>query len=109
MRKGDHDLAAQDFESALAIIPDLSEAYVNYAASQIRQKKYEAALVSLEKALMDPTSKIRPEALYNRAIILDFQEDYRGAYRDLKDALAIRPDWPPAIQLLERYEVRPAG
>ena len=109
MRRGDHDLAAQDYEAALAINPDLAQAHVNYAASLIRQEKYDAAVSSLEKALSNPDSPIRPEALYNRAIVFDRKENYRGAYRDLKAALAIRPDWEPAVQLLERYEVRPAG
>jgi len=109
MRKGDHDRAVQDYEAALAINPDLAEAHVNYAASLIRQEKFDAALSSLEKALLDPESRIRPEALYNRAIIFDRKENYRGAYRDLKEALVIRPDWAPAIALLDRYEIRPAG
>jgi len=109
MRKDEYMKAARDYEAALAINPDLTEAHVNYAASLIRQEKYDAAFLSIEKALTDPKSEIRPEALFNRAVILDYRENYRGAYRDLKAALAIRPDWAPAIQRLERYEVRPAG
>jgi len=109
MRKGDQALASQDFEAALKISPDLAEAHVNYAASLIRQEKYDAALVSINKALIDPNSKVRPEALYNRAFILDQKEDYRGAYRDLKAALVLRPEWEPALRRLERYEVRTAG
>ena len=109
MRKGDHELAAQDYEAALEINPDLAQAHVNYSASLIRQGKFDAALSSLEKALRDPKSKFRPEALYNRAIILDRRENYKGAYQDLKAALAIRPNWEPAILRLERYEVRAAG
>ena len=33
----------------------------------------------------------------------------KEAYRDLKAALAIRPDWKPALTLIDRYEVRPAA
>ena len=109
MRSGNQELASQDYQSALALNPNLAEAHVNYAASLIRLKKYDAAIESLEKALVDPKSSIRPEALYNRAIIFDYKENYKGAYHDLKAALAIRPNWEPALDLISQYEVRPAG
>lgn len=109
MRKGDQKRAAKDYEAALAIQPNLAEAHVNYAASLIRLQKYDAAISSLDKALIDPESSIRPEALYNRAIIMDRRENYKGAYRDLKAALALRPDWGPAVSMISRYEVQSAG
>lgn len=109
MRRGDQDRAVKDYEAALAIRPDLLEAHVNHAASLIRLQKYDAALSSLDKALVDPESPIRPEALYNRAIILDRKENFKGAYRDLKAALVLRPDWEPALNMISRYEVLPSG
>lgn len=109
MRKGDQTKATMDYEAALAIRPNLTQAYVNHAASLIRQKKYDEALVSLNRALEDEDSPTRAAALYNRAIALDFKEDYKGAYRDLKAALAIKPDWDLALNLISRYDVRPAG
>lgn len=109
MRKGEQDLASKDYQSAIEIKPELTEAYVNYGASLIRQEKFEEALKTLNIALEDIDSTIRPEALYNRAIILDRRENYKGAYLDLKEALAIRPDWSPALTLIDRYEVRKAG
>lgn len=109
MRKGDQDSAAKDYEAALAIQPNLAEAHVNYAASLIRLQKYDAAMSSLNKALINPESSIRPEALYNRAIIMDRRENYKGAYRDLKAALALRPDWEPAVSMISRYEIQSAG
>jgi Tfp pilus assembly protein PilF len=109
MRKGDQEAASKDFTMALEIRPDLTEAYVNYGASLIRQKKYGEAQAALNKALEDTESATRPDALYNRAITFDYQENYRGAYNDLKSALILRPDWDKALALLDRYEVRPAG
>ena len=108
MRKGDQIRASEDYEAALSIDPDLTEAHVNYSASLIRQEKYNDALDAIEKALSDPESKIRPEALYNRAIIFHQKEDYPRAYRDLRAALVLRPNWKPAVERLENYEVRPA-
>jgi len=109
MRKGEQEKAAADYKSAIKIKPDLTQAYVNQAASLILQKKYNEAVVSLNKALEDKQSPTRTAALLNRAIALDAQEDYKGAYYDLKAALAIRPDWKPALDLISRYEVRSKG
>lgn len=108
MRSGDQEKAIADYTSAIEIKPDLTQTYVNQAASLIRQKKYSEAVVSLNRALEDKESPTRTAALYNRAIAFDAQEDYKGAYRDLKAALVIRPDWKPALDLISRYEVRPA-
>jgi len=109
MRKGEQEKASKDYQSAIEIKPELTEAYVNYGASLIRQGEFDAALERLNFALKDTESATRPEALYNRAIILDRREDYKGAYRDLKEALALRPQWSPALDLIDRYEVRKAG
>ena len=109
MRKGDQVAASADYDAAIAIRPDLTEAYVNYGASLIRQKKYDEALKALNTALEDTDSPTRPEALYNRAVIMDQTDRYNEAYRDAKAALALRPDWQPAIDLMGRYEIKPAG
>jgi len=109
MRKGDQLNASTDYKAALEIKPNLTQAYVNQAASLIRQEKYQEAVESLNRALDDKKSPTRTAALYNRAIALDAQEDYKGAYNDLKAALAIRPDWKPALDLISRYEVHSKG
>jgi len=109
MRKGDQEKASSDYAAALEIRPNLTQAHVNWAASFIRQKKFDAAIAALNTALEDVESPTRVAALYNRAIALDWKEDYKGAYRDLKEALSLRPDWEPALSLISRYEVRPAG
>lgn len=109
MRKGDQEKASADYQAALAIKPNLTQAYVNNGASLIRQKKFDEALASLNTALEDMDSPTRAAALYNRAIALDWKQDYNGAYRDLKAALAIKPEWDAALNLISRYEVRSAG
>lgn len=109
MRKGDQVKAAANYEKALRIQPNLTEAHVNHAASMIRLQDFDGAIVALNIALEDETFSRRPEALYNRAIALDHKQDYRGAYFDLKEALALRPDWGPAVTLISRYSVEAAG
>ena len=109
MRKGDQEKASADYQAALAIRPNLTQAHVNNAASLIRQKKFDEAIASLNTALDDIDSPTRAAALYNRAIALDSKEDYNGAYRDLKAALAIRPDWAAALDLISRYKLSSEG
>lgn len=109
MRQGDQKKAVADYDAALAINPNLTQAHVNRGASLIQQKKFHEAIVTLNTALEDTDSPTRAAALYNRAIALDWKQDYKGAYYDLKSALAIRPDWDAALDLISRYEVRPAG
>jgi len=109
MRRGDHEKASKDYQAAIDIKPDLTAAYVNYGAALIRDGNLEVALKKLNIALEDLDSETRPEALYNRAIIFDRQENFRDAYFDLKAALALRPDWEAALSLIGRYEVRKAG
>ncbi len=109
MRKGDQEKASADYQAALTIRPNLTQAYVNNGASLIRQKKFDEALASLNTALEDEDSPTRAAALYNRAIALDWKQDYNGAYRDLKAALEIKPEWKAALDLISRYEVRSTG
>ncbi|MEP3654175.1 MAG: tetratricopeptide repeat protein [Litorimonas sp.] len=109
MRKGEQALASADYDAAIALKPELTEAYVNYGASLIRQKKYDEALETLNIALKDTESSTRPEALYNRAVVMDQKDMFNEAYRDAKAALALRPDWKPALDLIGRYEIAPSG
>lgn len=105
MRKGDHDKAVADYEAALAIQDDLSEAYINYAAALFYTDRLDDALVATNKALALGTTK-EAEALYNRALVYDRQGNLRAAFDDLTRALEIKPDWEPAVKALSRYEVR---
>jgi len=109
MRQGAQLKATSDYEAALAIKPNLTQAYVNHAASLIRQERYDEAIESLNTALSDTESPTRAAALYNRAIAFDAKKDYKGAYFDLKAALAIRPDWELALGMISRYEVQSAS
>jgi lipoprotein NlpI len=45
-----------------------------------------------------------PEALYNRAIALDGLGLSDKALADLILALEIRPDWPPATNMISMYD-----
>ncbi|MEP3889580.1 MAG: tetratricopeptide repeat protein [Hellea sp.] len=105
MRKGDYSKAKTHYSRAIELRPKLSEAYINYAASLIYTGDYSAAVTAVDTAVELGTNKM-PEALYNRAIAYDRLENYKGAYKDLKQALVLRPEWAPAIDLLSGYQVR---
>jgi len=104
MRKGDYAEAQTHYTKAIEKRPKLAEAYINHAASLIYTADYDAAITSLDKAIEIGTEKM-PEALYNRAVAYDRLENYKGAYKDLKQALVLRPDWEPALALLSGYQV----
>lgn len=104
MRKGDYAEAQTHYAKAIEMRPNLAEAHINHAASLIYTSDYSSAVASIDKAIELGTNKM-PEALYNRAVAYDRLQNYKGAYKDLKQALALRPDWEPALELLSGYQV----
>jgi len=104
MRKGDYADAQTHYAQAIKLRPKLSEAYINHAASLIYTGQYTDALTTVDKAIDLGTDQM-PEALYNRAIAYDRLKNYKNAYKDLKQALVLRPDWAPALDLLSGYQV----
>lgn len=104
MRKGDYVEAQKHYAKSIDMRPKLSEAYINHAASLIYTGDYSAAVTAVDTAIDLGTEKM-PEALYNRAIAYDRLQNYKGAYKDLKQALILRPDWAPALDLISGYQV----
>ncbi|WP_051279360.1 tetratricopeptide repeat protein [Hellea balneolensis] len=104
MRKGDYSEAQAHYAQAIEMRPKLAEAYINHAASLIYSSNYQEALNAINMAIELGTDKM-PEALYNRAIAHDRLKNYKGAYKDLKQALVLRPDWAPALDLISSYQV----
>ena len=90
--------------------PDIPEVHINLSAKHIYTGDYNAALDSVNKAIDLGTDKM-PEALFNRAMAYDHLKKYDLAYRDLKKALEMRPDWQPALNAIDNYEVvsKPKG
>ena len=105
MRKGDYADARTDYERAIALRPNIDEAYINYGAVLLYLRDYAGALDALNTSIEMGTEKM-PEALYNRALIYHAQQDYRAAYDDLTEALTLRPDWEIAQTALSRYNVQ---
>lgn len=107
MRRKDNKNAQYHFEKALKIRPAMAEIYINYGASLIQIGNFDKALTALNKSIELETTKL-PEALYNRSIVYNRLGKFKEAYKDLKQALAVRPGWPIAITALENYVVTTA-
>lgn len=94
---GRADEAAQAYRRLLAIRPDLPDSWFNLALMERRAGRFEAALAAYDEALRRGVSGPE-EAWLNRGVI---HADDLGrpdlAQKDLEAALAVAPDWPPAL------------
>lgn len=94
---GRADEAAQAYRQLLAIRPDLPDSWFNLALMERRCGRFEAALKAYDEALKRGVSGPE-EAWLNRGVI---HADDLGrpdlALADLEAALAVAPDWLPAL------------
>jgi len=104
MRRGDNGIAQKHYQKAIDMRPSTPEAYINYGASLIYSGNYNEAITAINTAIELETTKM-PEALFNRAMAYDRLENYKSAYKDLKQALVLKPEWPAATKALENYVV----
>ncbi|MGA0545413.1 sulfotransferase [Brevundimonas sp. VNH65] len=89
--------AAEAYEALLEIRPDLSDSWFNLALMRRAAGRPEAALDAYAKALARRVSGPE-EAHLNRAVILsDDLGRPQDAEAELLRALALRPDWVPAL------------
>lgn len=107
MRRKDFDKSDTHYQSALKLEPNVPEVHINLSANQIYTKQYEAAILSANRAIELGTDKM-PETLFNRAMAYDNLKRYNEAYNDLKKALELKPEWQPALNAIDNYEVVPA-
>jgi len=94
---GRADEAAQAYRQLLAIRPDLPDSWFNLALMERQSGRFEAALNAYDEALRRGVSGPE-EAWLNRGVI---HADDLGrpdlAQKDLEAALAVAPDWLPAL------------
>ncbi len=94
---GRADEAAQAYRRLLALRPDLPDSWFNLALMERRCGRFEAALKAYDEALKRGVSGPE-EAWLNRGVI---HADDLGrpdlARKDLEAALAVAPDWLPAL------------
>lgn len=104
-KRGQLDQAIAAYDQAAALSPDLAEIYLNRSAARAQLGQDELALADISRAIaLGPQ---QPQAAHvNRALILERAGDYQAAYQDLQAALALRPDYAPALRALKRYQLR---
>ncbi len=107
--RGDYGSAMRDFDEALAIQPDMGEAFVNRGAALIGLKRNQEALDEINRGLaLNPEE---PEKAYgNRALAKWNLDDLRGAYDDFMRAHELKPEWAWPTEQLANFRVeRRAG
>lgn len=100
--RAEEALAAYD--RAIALQPNLGEAWLNRGIGWLTQRNYEAAEADLTRAL-ELNVRESHKAYYHRALVYDAREQYPQAYADFQLALEHSPGWRLPLQELERYEV----
>lgn len=96
--------AEADFDAAIALRPNLSDAWLNKGFLRLRTGDGSAALPHLERALQLRTR--RPAlAYYARGIAHEQAGNMRAAYADLNRARDLEPGWSMPGQALARYTI----
>lgn len=105
---GDNNGALRDFGVALNSNPNLGDAYLNRALVLISEKHPAEALAAINQGIALGASNLQI-AYYSRGEIEDDAGQYDAAYRDYKQALAVKPDYAPAERQLARFKVVPTA
>lgn len=96
--------AGRDFDAALALEPQLGEAFVNRGAAFIAQRRYREGVSEIDRGLAFGPDE--PEkAYFNRALAWEGLDDMKAAWLDYQKALELRPDWDAPRQELTRFTV----
>lgn len=103
---GDGSGALSDFNIALTNNPSLGDAYLNRALVLISEKRPTDALAAVNQGIALGATNLQI-AYYSRGEIEDDAGQYDAAYRDYRQALAIKPDYAPAQRQLARFKVVP--
>ena len=100
LRRRDYAGATVDFNSGLALDPNIGEGYANRGAAYVGEHRYREGVADIDRALQ--LSIREPEkAYFNRALADEGLGDEKAAYLDFKQAQSLKPAWDaPKIELL---------
>jgi tetratricopeptide (TPR) repeat protein len=96
--------ALEDYSAAIATDPTLGDAYVSRAGVLIAMKRFDEARADVAQGMALNASNMHA-AYFSRAVIAEETGDVRAAYRDYKQALAIKPDYAAASRELARFKI----
>jgi tetratricopeptide (TPR) repeat protein len=103
-RAKDYRRARQDLDRAIALEPELGEAFVNRGVVMMADRDYAQALAEIERGLelgVDEPAK----AYYNRALVHESLDDAKSAYLDYRRARDLAPEWEAPRRQLARFTV----
>jgi tetratricopeptide (TPR) repeat protein len=104
VRLGDNAAALIDYNAAIAMNPAMGDAYVSRAGVLIAMKRFDEARSDVAQGMALGASNMHA-AFFGRAVIEEETGDVKAAYRDYKQALAIKPDYWAAQRELARFKV----
>ena len=104
LRRADYEAARTDFNAALALEPNLAEAWINRGAVWVGERQYQTALSDLNRAL-ELGVKQPEKAYFNRALAYEGMDNEKAAYFDYQKALELKPDWQLPQHELLRFHV----
>jgi tetratricopeptide (TPR) repeat protein len=96
--------ADADFDQALAINANLSDAWLNKGFLRIREGKGQEALPLVQKGI-DNGARREALAYFARGVAHEQAGDFRSAYSDLTKARQMEPKWALPKEWLAHYQV----
>jgi tetratricopeptide (TPR) repeat protein len=106
------DDAMADYNSGLALDPELGDGYVDRGAALIRLKRYDEAIADIDKGI-GLGQTYEHVGYYNRGVAEFFLGRITQSYYDFKKAAEIAPEFAPAREQLKNFVVTrvraPAG
>lgn len=104
------DDALNDYNTGLAILPNLADGYVDRAGAYITQRKFDLAMADVNRGIeLGPTYLF--VGYYNRAVAEQLSGKITEAYYDYQKTLELEPKFAPASEALKAFVVTkvPAG
>ena len=96
--------AADDFNAAITLYPDLGDPYVNLGAMLIKKGQHQEALTQINKGI-ELGMAFPHIGYYDRAVAEQMLGQFKEAYYDYKKTLEIEPRFSMATERLKDFVV----
>ena len=104
MLRGKDALADRDFDAAIRIDENLSDAWLNKGFLRLRRGDGRAALPLLQTGI-DRGARRQALAIFARGVAYEQMGQFQSAYADLKRANELEPRWAMPREYLANYRV----
>ncbi|HEY0266529.1 MAG TPA: hypothetical protein VGC16_07235 [Rhizomicrobium sp.] len=105
VKLGDNAAALADYNGAIALDDALGDAYVSRAGVLVAMRRYGEARADIDRGMALGTNNMHA-AYYSRGVIEEETGNIQAAYRDYKQALALKPDYAAASRELARFKIQ---